>query len=691
MLQVQSKNRSMEEKTMEDLNYRQVHLDFHTSQYITEIGKNFDAEKFADTLQKAHVNSVTCFARCHHGLLYYPSRENPELIHPHLKRPGLLLEQIEACHKRGIRVPVYTTVRWDERILREKPEWLCRDPEGNPINRGGTQESHFCYDICLNSGYREFFKKHLMDIIDVTGRENLDGLFMDIVMQTECCCENCRQLMKQEGLNADIRKDRIRFAELTLNRFRSEISAFIRELAPDASIFYNDPGIDPVMKRSIDTYSHLELESLPSGDWGYDHFPAMARYASHFGKKMIGMTGKFHTAWGDFHSLKNKEALEFECFQMLAMGTGCSVGDQLHPWGQLSDATYQLIGDVYGRIEAKEPFCKGAVMEAEAAVLTPHEYLNPLLDGRELPKSLIGAVHMLQELSCQFTVIDSKDRFDPYKVLILPDEIPYSSELEQKLKDYVAGGGAVFGSYHACVHEKSSLYGMQNIQESEYSREFILPGPVIGKELPDEPFVMYGRGTDVEPADGICIMQKAKPWFERKGKKFCSHLHAPVGDAAAGTEMVQKGNVIYCAHPIFRIYREYAPRWCREIFKDAMNILCPVRLVSHTGPSGVQCILNRKDNDTRILHILFYIPEKRSEKIYTVEDLIPLYHLELRVFSEGRHVKRIRLVPEGDEIPFREEEGNAVFCIEKLSGHQMVEIKYTEQEGIQDAHNEMEK
>lgn len=223
-----SRNRNMEEKNMEDLNYRQIHLDFHTSQHITEVGKNFDAEEFADTLQKAHVNSVTCFARCHHGWLYYPSRVNPELVHPHLECKRLLTKQIEACHKRGIRVPVYTTVRWDERVLREKPEWLCRDTQGNPINRGGMQESHFCYDICLNTGYREFFRNHITDIIDVVGRENLDGLFMDIVMQTECSCESCRRLMKEEGLNADIREDRIYFAELTLNRFRSEISALIR-------------------------------------------------------------------------------------------------------------------------------------------------------------------------------------------------------------------------------------------------------------------------------------------------------------------------------------------------------------------------------------------------------------------------------------------------------------------------------
>ena len=551
---------------MENLRYRQVHMDFHTSQYITEIGKDFDAERFAERLERAHVDSVTCFARCHHGWLYYPSVNHPELIHPNLENRNLLLEQIEACHKRGICVPVYTTVRWDELVIREHPEWLCRDEHGNPVDKGNVPEPHFYYDICLNSGYREFFKEHLRDIIEVVGRENLDGIFMDIMSQTECCCKDCRRLMLEEGLNPGLRADRVYFAELTLNRFRSEISALIRESAPDTTIFYNDPGVDLVMKRSGDTYSHLELESLPGGDWGYDHFPIMARYAGHFGKEMIGMTGKFHTSWGDFHSLKNKAALEFECFHMLAMGAGCSVGDQLHPWGRLSEATYDLIGSVYESVEQKEQYCRGACPEAEIAVLTPHVFLNPILDGRELPKSLIGAVHMLQELAYQFTLIDPEECFEAYPLLLLPDDIPYSEELERKLTAYVEKGGAIFGSFNACIKGgESELYGIRDRNKSEYRREFVLPNETIGKELPKEPFVMYERGMDAEAASANVIMEKIRPWFERgsrgtwsgrpgnvsgdgldvhEGLRYCSHQHAPTPDYERKGELFQKGNVI---------------------------------------------------------------------------------------------------------------------------------------------------
>jgi hypothetical protein len=50
-----------------DLRFRQIHLDFHASELIDGIGSQFNRDEFAATLEKARVNSITCFARCHHG------------------------------------------------------------------------------------------------------------------------------------------------------------------------------------------------------------------------------------------------------------------------------------------------------------------------------------------------------------------------------------------------------------------------------------------------------------------------------------------------------------------------------------------------------------------------------------------------------------------------------------------------
>jgi hypothetical protein len=57
---------------MREFPFRQVHLDFHTSELIENIGSDFSKEQFQSALKKGHVNSITVFAKCHHGMFYYP-------------------------------------------------------------------------------------------------------------------------------------------------------------------------------------------------------------------------------------------------------------------------------------------------------------------------------------------------------------------------------------------------------------------------------------------------------------------------------------------------------------------------------------------------------------------------------------------------------------------------------------------
>ena len=45
--------------TNKPMRYRQIHLDFHTSEHIPGVGAAFDPEQFAGTFKAAHVNSVT--------------------------------------------------------------------------------------------------------------------------------------------------------------------------------------------------------------------------------------------------------------------------------------------------------------------------------------------------------------------------------------------------------------------------------------------------------------------------------------------------------------------------------------------------------------------------------------------------------------------------------------------------------
>ena len=48
---------------MQEIPFRQVHLDFHTSEQIPGVGSEFDPARFVETLRRAAVNSITVSMR----------------------------------------------------------------------------------------------------------------------------------------------------------------------------------------------------------------------------------------------------------------------------------------------------------------------------------------------------------------------------------------------------------------------------------------------------------------------------------------------------------------------------------------------------------------------------------------------------------------------------------------------------
>lgn len=661
---------------------RQIHLDFHTSELIPKIGENFDSKTFVETLQAAHVDSITCFARCHHGMLYYPSKTHPELIHPGLENHNLLIEQIDACHAAGIDVPIYTTVQWDHYIMKNHPEWLAVDGQGEYIDTQGVPAPHFYHTICLNSPYRDFFKEHLLDIIDVVGKEKVDGIFMDILFAVDCDCTYCQAEMKKLAIDHTIKNERLRYSKKMLHDFKEEISTLIWSISPEIKTFYNGSHIGPNDKASLPFYSHLELESLPSGGWGYDHFPITARYARNLNKEFLGMTGKFHTYWGDFHSLKNKAAMEFEVFNMFAQGAqGCSIGDQLHPDGRLSKAAYDLIGHVFETVEKIEEDSKhAAIPMAELALLTPEEFWLPGSDQPRTSPAIIGATRLLQELNYQFDIIDSAMDFSRYQVIVLPDIIPYKAPIVEKLQHFVASGGKVIGTFESLKQKEvkhQTFYGIDYLGDGNYQRDFILPNENFGKDLPKEEFVAYLQGTEIATVEATSVLDRVKPYFNREGETFISHQHAPSKREIGAPALTVYDNVYYFAHPIFTLYRKNAPQFVKELLKDVLEVCISNKQVAHNGPSSLQITANTsKEQDVILLHGLHYLTEKKSEDIYTIENHYPLLDVTIRCFVGERPVQMIVDVITQKTVDFEVVNGYAVMNQAVLNPHFVYKIVF---------------
>lgn len=657
------------------LRFRQVHLDFHTSEHIPDVGKDFDPEEFAATLEKARVNSVTCFGRCHHGWIYYDTKAFPERRHPTLRR-NLLKEQIEACHKRNIRVPIYVTIQWDHYTAQRHPEWWVLDENGYPT---GTKiyEPGFYRNLCVNTPYTEFLRALVKEILETLP---VDGFFFDIVRPLECSCYYCRRDMKAQGLDPSNAEHRRQFALQMINNWKRSMTQYVRQFNKDCTIFYNAGHIGPRHRAVADAYTHWELESLPSGGWGYLDFPLKVRYTRTLNMESLGMTGKFHTSWGDFHSFKNRAALEFECFQMLALGAKCSIGDQLHPSGKIDPVTYELIGSVYRQVEEKEPWCEGAVAVTDVGVLTPEEFLGGA--SRRLPPACWGFTRMLQELQIQFDVLDSKSDFTKYKLLILPDNIPVDAQLRAKLQEYLHSGGALLATYESGKHPTEDRFnlpelGVELVGDAPYSPDFIVPEGPVGEGLPATEHVMYLKGKQVKVQDGTEVLAyTVVPYFNRTWEHFCSHRHTPSSGKRGYPAITRRNNVIYFIHPVFTQYHQNAPLWCKRLVGNAIKMLLPEPVVRVDGPSSLLVSLNEQpEKRRRVLHLLHYIPERRGEAFDVIEDVILLRNLKVSL-RQDHPVKQILLVPQNQALQFSNVGGRIAFTVPELKGHQMVSIEY---------------
>jgi hypothetical protein len=639
-----------------ELRYRQVHLDFHTSEHIGGIGADFDPEKFATTLKRAHVDSVTLFSRCHHGWIYHDTRF--PYRHPHLET-NLMAQQIRACHAADIKCPIYITVGWDELQARLHPEWREVAADGRPAGAAPLEAGW--KKLCFGSPYVDYVVEQTEEVLDIFGDE-VDGLFFDIIFVSGAHSVWALAEYERQGLDPANEDDVRKMKNWLIHRYMSRVTDAVRAKNPRVPIFHNSGHVSPEFRPRLQYFSHLEVESLPTGGWGYNHLPLAARYTRTLHPEWLGMTGKFSETWGHFNSYKNPAALEFECFSALALGGKCSVGDQLPPCGQLDAATYDLIGGVYRQVEEREPWCKGAVPAVDIAVINAE--VIPGAGDRANNAINIGVMRALAETQHQFDFVDFETDLSSYRLLILPDNIELSPAQIQKVDAFVANGGKVLAT-------GNSGFGMagfpaENLGTRAFSPDF---AQLAGD---DQAVVMYEPAIKVAATNNAEVVAEIfDPYFNRTYQHFCSHAHAPLEKLSGDPAALLTSSIGYLAHPVFQTYATHSMTWHRDLITRMINSLLPDPLVKLDGPRSIQAHVQTRGDET-LVHLMHYIPERRGLRYDIVEDALSLAGATLRVrgqFTSGA------FQPQGIPAEITQEGGYAVVPLPAISGHTILELK----------------
>jgi hypothetical protein len=608
---------------------RQVHLDFHTSPYIPDLFSEFNAEVFADTLQRAHVNSVTVFAKCHHGMSYFPTEMGTP--HPALGGRDVLGDMIKALHARNIQAPIYTTMVWEEKFAFEHPEWRQVKHDGvharlAPAAPGFIHPDKWTFLCFNNPEYADYLEKHVREI---ASRYKVDGIFMDIVFMHDdgCFCDTCTELRREHGWLEHTKENHWKFEKWSRDKIGKRLSDALHELQPEARLFYNG-----VARTSVEAHwnaqplipfaTQWEIESLPSGFWGYQHFPRLARHAEAQGIPWLGMTGRFQRMWGDFGGIKPQAALEYECFRTQALGGANSVGDQLPPRGTLEPAAYDLIGAVYAQVEAAEPFYEGSSGLPEVGVFLAG---HPSLPEAKTAFAEEGAVLALGEAHYDVHVLDDSIELSRYPLVVLPDYTIITDTLYQRLRSYYEGGGKIILSYRAGFGIdgtwKLDFLPFTPQGEVEKFPTYWRTTETFWKEAKASDRVFYEAGLEVTAkANTEVLIERVLPYFKRTDAHFMSHFQTPpVAKADKHPAVIRGKNVVYFADPVFAGYRIHGVTFYRDVLERIIASMIGAPRVGAGLPRGVLAVPRKRGHDL-IVTLINYQPVRKAVEIDVIEE-----------------------------------------------------------------------
>lgn len=654
----------------------QLHLDFHTAPSIHPIAQDFSPEQFAETIQKAHIESVNVFAKCHHGMCYHPTKVG--VMHPGLSF-DLFGEMLSALKSRSIRTVAYVPIGWEEEAAKNI-NWVEIDQRGVIGGKSPLENGYYQWrKLCLNK--REYIAYIKSYIDELLANYEFDGFWFDIVRQYGCICDDCRKGMRQMGLSPDNPGDVRKYGLYVTEQFQKEITQYVKEKKDGLSLYYNggwklDDAFFPAFstRNLFPSMTHMEIESLPSEQWGYNHFPLQVNYCNRENRPVVGMNGIFHTAWGDHGSLRNREALEFESFRMLANGACCCVGDQLHPRGELNPTVYKRIGEVYAEVLKRKEWCQNSSKDSEVAVLLANRVPETEYSVEE------GALRILTELHIPFDLIDRQDPLSSYQLLILPDEIYFDRELTQKVQAFLENGGKIIATCHSGLNEQKTGFaldfGLEYHGEMEYTPIFMQIEDA--REAGIEPMKYVSRyGSTKVSAQGASVFSSVwTPYFNRTYDNFSSHRHFPYDKKTDFAAIAQYQNIVYIAAPVFGTYIEYGEALWRQLIALAMQKLHYRPKVCSDLPPHCEVTVRRQPGRT-IIHVLNYFYQRKSRQMDIVDSMLPLHNRHIRLRS-GAAPKQVYLAPQNTPCTFEMRDGYCEVLVPKLSGHTMVVLEWEE-------------
>ena len=665
------------EVSSEDFSSRQVHLDFHTSEHLENIGKKFDKASWQKALVDAHVSSINIFAKGHHGFSYYPTKVGTQ--HPNLGF-DLLKSQLEASHEIGIKTPFYFAIGWSALDAVTHPEWVIKNKNGKS-KKGDMIQSlnaedpypNFTWELLMpEGGYLEMILKQTEELCK---NYELDGFWYDIIPNNAINYNAySRAGFKKAGIDVDNDLEVEMHHVEKLKFFMASCNAIIKKYHPDASIFYNwstHMNNSNTFKYKLYEYNtSYDLEDLPTTWEGYNEFPLRAKYFSNMGKPVTGMSGKFHTAWGEFGGFKYPNALKYEAASMIAFGANVNFGDQLHPSGIIDSETYKNIGSAFSYVKSIEAFGPGGKQVAKTGLWMTFD------NHTEQAASLL-----LLDTQTNYVVVNNLKDWSDLELIIIPSKPNLSAKNVETLNQFVADGGKLLVLGEGALKRDKSGFALDvggtYLGKASYDVDYTVVSEALSKNVVRSPFLNYMPAIKIKPDATVKLLASIRePYFSRTKAHYTSHQNTPYNlQPATHPAIYRYGNTIVVAHPLDKMYLKYGAQIHRELFKNTLDALLTTPMVRANLPSsGRVNLLHFPEKNRYVAHLLYAVPVQRGVA-QVIDDLVPIYDTTVKIKLK-ENIKKAYLMPGNIELNTTKSNDKMSVIIPKFTCHTALVLEY---------------
>jgi hypothetical protein len=629
-----------------------VHFDLHANEDIMDAGRSLTNEMVDTFLKKVRPDFIQIDCKGHPGISSYPTKFGYP-VKGFQKDPLKLWREV--TEKNNVGLYMHYSGVWDGKAAKEHPDWAMVKANGER----NTQKMSF---------FSPYIDSILIPQLKELSRDyKVDGAWIDgdcWAVETDYSEAAINKWKQKTGYPEVPRKKEDKhypeYLEFTRGLFREYMAKYvdaIHAFDPHFQITSNWAYSSLMPERVANNVDYLSGDVTPQDGVFRSAFEARALAPQ--GKPWDLMAWGF--SWnGDKMPMTTKSVIQLqqEAAEIIAMGGGIQFYYQQNRDLSIKPWLANTVSELAKFCRERQAYCHKAKAVPQIAILFPtSDYqrsstspyrgafgklpatLYALLDN-QLPTEVLMEHHL-------------KGKTKEYPMIVIPECNSIEPSLLQELKAYLSDGGKllILGSETAKIF--SSELGLLSAYKSEQKVAFIAAGNRLGSIR--SPLLEVKLEQDSKILSNFYTTND----FIDESKTIASSMRN-----------VGKGSIAAIYFDAGTTYAEYKSPAIRDFIAETIGKLAPSLMVEVSGSHLVHVAVNKLNNKTYI-NLINVAGEHTNKTAIAYDQVPPLTDLTIKI--KGKPSK-IKLQPEGKELPFNFANGKSTFVVPRLEVHSIVEV-----------------